>query len=65
MGKVITKTKDDAATAIAKIFNVTASYVRMVANGKRKNEKILEAYQTYKAGKNRLIKNIDQSVKAA
>jgi hypothetical protein len=50
------RTGDDTCTIIADMFRVTPRYVRMVRDGERENQKILEAYMIMKEGKNELLK---------
>ncbi|MEB0299587.1 hypothetical protein [Mucilaginibacter sp. 5C4] len=56
--------RDDTATLTARAHSVSASYVRMVVNGKRKNEAILATYNTILEAKDNLSKpaeSIDES----
>jgi len=46
--------KDDTATLTAQAHGVSASYVRMVVNGKRNNESILSTFNTILETKNKL-----------
>jgi len=45
------KKRDDTATLAAQAHGVTPAYVRMVVNGTRKNEAILNTYNAILAAK--------------
>lgn len=56
------KNRDEAASVVASIFNLTPRAVRMVINGETTNEPVLEAVVTYKEGKSKLIEEIKKLV---
>jgi ABC-type sugar transport system substrate-binding protein len=64
MNKQATKQKnrDEAASVIAGIFDLTPRAVRMVINGETTNEPVLEAVMMYKEGKSKLIQEIEKLV---
>lgn len=53
--------KDDTATLTAQAHGVTASYVRMVVNGKRNNESILSTYKEILQAKDNLSKPVNST----
>jgi flavorubredoxin len=55
------KKRDDTATIVADIYGVTASYVRLVVNGKRKNGVILESYNTLREQKQAIVNDLKQN----
>lgn len=57
--------KDDTATLTAQAHGVTASYVRMVVNGKRNNENILSTFNAILAAKDNLSKPVNSSSESA
>ena len=57
--------KDDTATLAAQAHSVTPSYVRMVVNGKRNNEAILNTYNAILEAKNNLSKPIISAAECA
>lgn len=50
--------KDDTATLTAQAHGVTPAYVRMIVNGKRKNESILSTFNTILEAKDNLSKPV-------
>lgn len=50
--------RDDTAAIVAAMQGVSASYVRMIINGKRKNKAILKTYEQLREGKRRLIETV-------
>lgn len=56
------KIRDEAASVVASIFNLSPRAVRMVINGDTTNENVLEAVITYREGKTKLIKEIEKLV---
>lgn len=52
------KKRDDVASTTASIHGVSPSYVRMVANGKRVNDKILGTYNKLKQAKEDLVNGL-------
>jgi hypothetical protein len=50
--------RDDTAAIVAEIQGVSAAYVRMIINGKRKNKTILKTYMQLQEGKRRLIETV-------
>jgi hypothetical protein len=50
--------RDDTAAIVAEMQGVSAAYVRMIINGKRKNKAILKTYMQLQEGKKRLIENV-------
>lgn len=50
--------RDDTAAIVAEIQGVSAAYVRMIINGKRKNKTILNTYMQLQEGKRRLIETV-------
>lgn len=50
--------RDDTAAIVAEMQGVSAAYVRMIINGKRKNKSILKTYMQLQEGKRRLIENV-------
>jgi|GEM_PF-2998334 len=50
--------RDDTAAIVAAMQGVSASYVRMIINGKRKNKAILKTYEQLREGKKRLIETV-------
>jgi hypothetical protein len=50
--------RDDTAAIVAAMQGVSASYVRMIINGKRKNKAILKTYEQLREGKKRLIEAV-------
>jgi hypothetical protein len=56
------KLRDEAASVVASIFDLTPRAVRMVINGETTNEPVLEAVITYREGKNKLIQEIEKLV---
>ncbi|MDD4191675.1 MAG: hypothetical protein PHI28_10100 [Mangrovibacterium sp.] len=50
--------RDDTAAIVAEIQGVSAAYVRMIINGKRKNKTILKTYLQLQEGKRRLIETV-------
>ena len=57
--------KDDTATLTAQAHNVTASYVRMVVNGKRNNPAILTTFNSILEAKDKLSKPLENHVESA
>jgi hypothetical protein len=51
--------KDDTAALTATAHGVTPSYVRMVVNGKRKNESILSTFNSILEAKDKLSKPLE------
>ncbi len=60
---VDSKKRDEAASVVAKLHNVSDRYVRMVINGDRENQAILYSYFDYIEGKNALIEKIKTLIK--
>lgn len=58
----IRKKRSETAATIADIAKVTPAFVRMVMNGDRENDQILNATIIYEQGKNQLIKHIEKIV---
>jgi hypothetical protein len=56
------KKNSETAKIIAGIAHVTPAYVRMVMNGERENDSILNATVLYEQEKSELIKKIEQLV---
>ena len=56
------KNRDEAASVVASIFNLTPRAVRMVANGQIENDPVLTAVITYREGKSKLIQEIEKLV---
>jgi hypothetical protein len=54
--------RDETASIIADIANKTPRYVRMVKNGEKNNDAILNATILYEQGKNELIQKIKKLV---
>jgi len=48
----------EALQSTAEIHNVTESYVRLILNGKRKNEAIVKTYNTLKAKTEKLVEKL-------
>ncbi len=59
------KKRDDTAALTAEAHGCTPHYVRMVVNGKRKNEDILTTYNTILTGKKNLVESAEQEVKSS
>ena len=55
---------DDTATLTAQAHGVTPAYVRMVANGKRKNERILSTFNSILDAKDKLSKPVYSSTES-
>lgn len=56
------KKRDDTAAITAQSHGVTAAYVRMVANGTRKNDEILKTYNTILETKRNLSQPAEPAV---
>lgn len=56
------KKYSETACIIAGIASVTPAYVRMVLNGDKENQQILDAAIIYEEGKNELIKRVQELV---
>jgi hypothetical protein len=57
--------KDDTASLTAAAHGVSASYVRMVVNGKRKNESILSTFNSILEAKDKLSKPLETVTESA
>jgi len=58
------KKRDDTATLTAQATGYTPHYVRMVINGKRKNDSILTTYNNILTGKQNLVLSAEIEVKS-
>jgi len=54
--------RDDTVRIVAAIHGVSISYVKKVRNGERENEDIMATLIDYQAGKNQLIKALEEMV---
>jgi hypothetical protein len=54
--------RDETASTIASIFNLTPRAVRMVIQGETINEPVFTAVMMYKEGKSKLIQEIEKLV---
>jgi len=52
----------ETASTVAGIAKVTPAYVRMVMNGDKDNQAILDAAIIYEQGKNELLKKVEELV---
>lgn len=55
-------TPDEAVKIVARIHGVNERYVRMIRDGKRKNEDILASLVDYEVGKNNLVRHLESLV---
>lgn len=60
-GNMVVKRRD-VASLVAQIHGVTPRYVRMVMNGERENEAIVETYMEIVEQDNLLLENIRKAV---
>jgi predicted transcriptional regulator len=56
------KKNTETASTIAGLAGVTPAYVRMVLNGEKENQEILDAAIIYEEGKNELLEKVRELV---